>query len=137
MAEDEGEMAALAQPELAPNPQEKQRDMPLDHDAEVEEVELGDTSISSIQSLGDAEDGQEGEDHESRLSPGAEEDLKLIEANLEPKQRVSIYVQVFEEMIETVMAHESHLFNEEEHDLLARFGKMSCEQKLSPSDAEA
>ena len=50
----------------------------------------------------------------------------LVDRVVPPEQRVSIYVQVFQEMMETVLEHESFLFNEEEIDLMRRFSEMSC-----------
>ena len=60
------------------------------------------------------------------LSSPSSEYERQLDAKLPPKQRVSIYVQVFEEMIQTVLEHESFLFNDEEKDLIARFAQMSC-----------
>ena len=58
-------------------------------------------------------------------TPSSEYEREL-DAKLPAKQRVSIYVQVFEEMIQTVLEHEAFLFNDEEKDLIARFAEMSC-----------
>lgn len=55
------------------------------------------------------------------------DDEKLLVKTVAPEKRVSIYVQVFEEMLNTVLEYESHLFNEEELEMLARFKTMSCE----------
>lgn len=60
------------------------------------------------------------------VSTPSSEYEREIDAKLPPKQRVSIYVQVFEEMIQTVLEHESFLFNDEEKDLIARFAEMTC-----------
>lgn len=62
----------------------------------------------------------------STSSSLSSDDEKLLNKALPPKERVSIYVQVFEEMLNTVLEYESHLFNEDELEMLARFKTMSC-----------
>lgn len=63
----------------------------------------------------------------STSSSLSSDDEKLLNKTVAPKERVSIYVQVFEEMLNTVLEYESHLFNEDELEMLARFKTMSCE----------
>jgi len=103
-----------------------------DHEEELEDTSLvANTSISTTASTNDAVEEEEEESEVMVRSPSAEEDERLlVEAKLEPQQRVSIYVQVFEEMIQVVLEHESHLFNEDELDMLSRFGEMSCRLRV-------
>ncbi|KAL4077221.1 VRR-NUC domain-containing protein [Scleroderma yunnanense] len=46
------------------------------------------------------------------------------------EQHVSIYVRVFEEMLSTVLQSESHLFEEEEIDLFAKYAHLSYNARL-------
>lgn len=57
----------------------------------------------------------------------ADQEEAIVDRVVPAQKRISIYVQVFEEMIQTVMEHESFLFNEEEVALIRGFGQMSCE----------
>lgn len=66
----------------------------------------------------------------STSSALSSDDEKLLNKTVAPKERVSIYVQVFEEMLNTVLEYESHLFDEAELEMLARFKTMSCECHL-------
>lgn len=64
--------------------------------------------------------------HSNNSSISSDDERLLDKVITAPKQRVSIYVQVFEEMMQTVLEHESHLFNQNELEMLERFQKMSC-----------
>ena len=60
----------------------------------------------------------------------------LLDKKIAPEERVSIYVLVFEEMLQTAMERESYLFNDEEKELLARFQEMSCKLRLSQTQSQ-
>lgn len=62
----------------------------------------------------------------SSVSSSTDDDEKVIDRKVPPQQRVSIYVQVFEEMLQTVLEKESYLFDDDEIDLIKRFSAMSC-----------
>jgi hypothetical protein len=60
-----------------------------------------------------------------------DEILAELDAKVPQEKRISYYVQVFEEMIHTVLEHEAFLFNDEERETIARFSQMSCERRAS------
>ena len=73
---------------------------------------------------------------ENSSNSAIQDDARLVDRELAPEQRVSIYVLVFEEMLQIVMERESYLFNHEEAELLRRFSEMSCKYQLSgPEDS--
>lgn len=81
---------------------------------------------SEEQLVGPASPSASSEASTSSTTLNSEDDEKLLDAKVPAGQRISIYVQVFEEMLETVLERESYLFNDEEKDMLARFSTMSC-----------
>jgi len=87
------------------------------------------TSPESDELAGPASPSASSEASTSTLN--SEDDEKLLDAKVPAGQRISIYVQVFEEMLETVLERESYLFDDEEKDMLARFGTMSCTSACS------
>lgn len=85
------------------------------------DVSFGESSIQMTRSSSES----------STSSSLSSDDEKLLNKTVAPKERVSIYVQVFEEMLNTVLEYESDLFNAEELEMLARFKTMSCKYSLS------
>lgn len=92
-------------------------------DAYAQRDEDGDSPIPTIEN---------DEPPPALLSPSSESENALESALPRGHTRVSIYVQVFTEMIETVLENESFLFNQEELDMIQRFQGMSCEFRDSP-----
>lgn len=81
-----------------------------------QDISLGEDSFQMTRSSSEA----------STSSVLSSDDEKLLDKVAAPEKRVSYYVQVFEEMLDTVLQFESHLFNQEELEMLARFKSMSC-----------
>lgn len=86
----------------------------------------GETSLQMSRSASEAST--------SSTASSSADDEKLLVKTVAPEKRVSIYVQVFEEMLNTVLEYESHLFNEEELEMLARFKTMSCKSDTMLDD---